>query len=255
VCHQGAAQDSGAGHGASTNVLTSAPVSRLRDRFVEAVAPRLVYGYVRLLRASMRVEYRNREVLDRLRESHGQYILAFWHSRLLLMRFVYFDDKLATLSSTHRDSEMLGRVLTRLGVTRALGSSTRGSVSALRQLLRLVRDGYDLALTPDGPKGPRRRVKPGVIATAAHTGKPVVPVAFAASRGRRVGSWDRTLLPYPFSRGIYLYGEPMIVPRDVSREDTERFRKRLEEEIDTLTDEADRAVGFPLEDARPEPTS
>ena len=236
-------------------MLTSAAVSRLSDRFVEAAAPRLVYAYVRLLRASMRLDYRNREVLDRAREEHGQYILAFWHSRLLLMRFVYFGDKVATLSSTHRDSEMLGRVLTRLGVTRALGSSTRGGLSGMRQLLRLVRDGYDLALTPDGPRGPRRRVKPGVIATAAHSGKPVIPVAFAASRGRRVGSWDRTLLPYPFGRGVYLYGEPMLVPRDGSKDDFERLRKRLEENLDTLTDEADRAVGFPIEDPRPEPES
>jgi lysophospholipid acyltransferase (LPLAT)-like uncharacterized protein len=230
-------------------------VSRLSDRFVEAAAPRLVYAYVRLLWASMRVEYRNREVLDRAREEHGQYILAFWHSRLLLMPFVYPDDKVAVLSSTHRDSEMLGRVLARFGVTRALGSSTRGSVSGMRQLLRLVRDGYDLALTPDGPKGPRRRVKPGVIATAAHSGKPVIPVAFAASRGRRVGSWDRTLLPYPFSRGVYLYGEPLLVPRKASKDQAERLRKQLEESIDALTDEADRAMGFPLEDARPEPAS
>ena len=91
-----------------------------------------------------------------------------------------------------------------------------------------------------------------MIAAAGHTGKPIVPVAFAASRGRRVGSWDRTLLPYPFGRGVFLYGEPMLVPRKAGREEIERCRLELECRLDELTDEADRAVGFPVEEPRAE---
>jgi hypothetical protein len=230
-------------------------MKRPSDRLVEAVAPQLAYAYLRLLRASMRLEFRNREILQEARTRHGQYILVFWHSRLLMMPFVYPGNKIVVLASSHRDSEMLGRVLARFGVERARGSSTRGGVGGLRELLRRVRDGYDLGITPDGPKGPRRRVKAGVIATAGFTARPIIPVAFAASHGRRVGSWDRTLLPYPFSRGIYLYGEPMLVPRNAPEQESERLRLQLEQTLDALTDEADRAVGFALEDPRPEPRS
>jgi lysophospholipid acyltransferase (LPLAT)-like uncharacterized protein len=77
-------------------------------------------------------------------------------------------------------------------------------------------------------------------------------VAFGASRARRIGSWDRTLVPFPFSRGVYVYGEPIFVPRDAADEEIERRRAELEETLDRLTDEADRAVGYPIEEPRPE---
>jgi lysophospholipid acyltransferase (LPLAT)-like uncharacterized protein len=226
-------------------------MKRLLDRLVEALAPRLAYLYIRLLRASMRFEKRNEGVLDRVRDEHSQFIMVFWHSRFVLMRFAHPFEKIAVLSSTHRDSVMLARVLERLGGVIVRGSSTRRGVAGLRELLRRVREGYDLAITPDGPTGPRRRVKAGVLAMAKYTGKPIVPVAFGASRGRRVGSWDRTLVPYPFSRGIYVYGEPMLVPRDAGDEQLERMQGELERTLDRLTDEADCAVGFPVEDSRP----
>ena len=227
----------------------------MRDRIVEALAPRLAYRYLQLLRVSMRFEYRNRDVLQQVRETHGQYILVFWHSRLAMMPFAYPGKKIAVLASTHRDSEMLGRVLARFGVARARGSSTQGGIAGVRELLRRVREGYDLGITPDGPRGPRRRVKAGVIATAGFTGKPIVPVAFGASRGRRIRSWDRTLIPYPFSRGIFLYGEPLFVPRKVAEEETERLRQSLERILDSLTNEADRATGFEIEEPRVEQSS
>lgn len=226
-------------------------MKRLLDALVEALAPRLAYLYIRLLRATMRFDSRNQQVLEQVRAEHGQYIMVFWHSRFLLMRFAHPYEKLAVLASAHRDSEMLGRVLVRLGVVRARGSSSRGAVAGLRELLRRQRDGYDLAITPDGPKGPRRRIKAGVVATAKFTGKPIVPVAFACSKGKRFRSWDRTLFPYPLGRGLYLYGDPVLVPRGADEEQLESIRLELEATLDRLTDEADREVGFPVEDPRP----
>jgi len=227
-------------------------MKRLLDRLVEALAPPLAYRYIRLLRATMRFESRNAEVLGRVHEEHGQFIMVFWHSRFLLMRYAYPFDKIAVLASTHRDSEMLGRVLVRLGAVRVLGSSTRGGVAGMRELLRRMREGLNLAITPDGPRGPRRRVKAGVMATARLTGKPILPVAFGASRARRLGSWDRMLVPYPFSHGVYVYGEPMLVPRQAGEAEVERRRIELEQTLDHLTDEADRAAGYPIEEPRPE---
>ena len=226
-------------------------MKRLLDPLVEALAPRLAYVYIRLLRASMRFESHNKGVLDKVRDEHGQYIMVFWHSRFVLMRFAHPFEKLAVLTSSHRDAQMLARVLERLGVVITRGSSTRGGVAGLRELLRRVREGYDLAITPDGPKGPRRRVKAGVLATARYTGKPIVPIGFSSSRGCRMRSWDRTQVPYPFSRGVYVYGEPMLVPRDAGDDQLKRMQGELEQTLDRVTDEADCAAGFPVEDPRP----
>jgi lysophospholipid acyltransferase (LPLAT)-like uncharacterized protein len=165
--------------------------------------------------------------------------------------FVYPDDKLAVMTSLHRDAEMISRAYSRFGYSYARGSTTRGGASALRGMLRLAAQGYDLAITPDGPRGPRRRVQSGAIAIARHTGFPIVPVTFSASPARRLSSWDRTLLPRPFSRGVYVCGDLVRVPRDADRGEQERLRLMLEETLDVITDRADSETGIGPEDPRP----
>lgn len=222
----------------------------LAERLLLALAPRAGYAYLRLCRATMRIEYRGRDVLDNLRADPGHYILAFWHSRFAMMPYVYPGGRITVLSSLHRDSEILARILLRFGLDLSKGSSTRGGVAGMRDILRKVRDGFDVGFTPDGPKGPRRRVKMGVVTTARLTGLPVVPVAFSARPAWRLRSWDGTLVPRPFTRGLFLYGEPIVVPREASGEDEERWRLRLEDALDRITDDADRATGLPVEEAR-----
>lgn len=222
-----------------------------RDRLVPAVAPRAAHAYILLLRATMRLRFDNRESLRRARREFGHYILAFWHSRFVMMPYVCLDRRMVALISRSRDSRMLGLILRQLGFTLAFGSSSVGGAGGLRGVLRKVREGYDVAITPDGPRGPRRRAKPGVIATARLTGLPIVPVGFSACPARRLGSWDRTLLPYPFSRGLYVCGEALRVARDADAAERERLRAALEAEIDRLTDLADRRVGLGVEGVRP----
>lgn len=222
----------------------------LTDKILLALVPRIGYAYLRFCRATMRVEYRGREVLDALRRDPGNYILSFWHSRFAMMPYVYPGGRITVLSSLHRDSEYLARILVRFGLDLSKGSSTRGGTQGMRDILRKVRAGYDVGFTPDGPKGPRRRVKMGVVTTARLTGLPIVPVAFSANPATRLRSWDRTLLPRPFTRGVFVYGAPIRVPREAEGEEEERFRLELENAIDEVTDAADRAVGLPVEDPK-----
>lgn len=227
-------------------------MSRTPTRLVASLAPQAAYAYIRLLRATMRLEFRNREAIDRVRSSAGPFIAAFWHSRFPMIRYAFPGERVVSLSSRHRDSRMLAEVARRFGMVQAWGSSSDRGGSGLRQILRRVKQGYDVAWTPDGPRGPRRRVQAGVIAAARLSGKPIVAVGFSARPARRLGSWDRTLLPYPFSRGLYVYGKVFEVARRADAAEQERQRLELEAELDRITDLADTEVGMALEEPRPE---
>ena len=211
------------------------------------VAPTVAHAYIRLLHRTMTIEARGREVLDAARRSPGHYILCFWHSRFVLMPYAYPGGRIVVLSSDHRDAEALVRVLRKFGIEQARGSTSRRSLTGMRQILRKVEEGCDVGMTPDGPKGPRRQVQPGVVAVARFTGLPIVPVGFSAFPARRLKTWDRTLVPKFFSRGLFLYGEPIVVPREAGEDEQERLRGVLEDALDRVTDAADDAIGLPRE--------
>ena len=228
-------------------------MSATRDRLTSALVPRVAYAYILLLRATVRLQYHNREVLERIGDGpgQGQHILAFWHSRFVMMPYGCVPERIVALISKHRDSRMLGDILERFGVTLAFGSSTVGGATGLREVLRKVREGYDVGMAPDGPRGPRRKIKPGILTVARLTGLPIVPVGYSARPARRLASWDRTLVPYPFGRAIFLYGDPIRVPRDAGQADRSRLQELLEAELDRVTDLADTRVGMQVERVPP----
>jgi len=109
----------------------------------------------------------------------------------------------------------------------------------MREMLRAYQERYDIGITPDGPRGPRYCVQSGIIELARRTGMPIIPVTFSASRKKIFRSWDRFLLPYPFSRGVFIWGEPLLVLRQVDRNEFERKRLLLERRLREITDRAD----------------
>ena len=168
-----------------------------------------------------------------------QVIMAFWHSRILLMRFAYRGHKAVTLNSIHRDGEIVTRVLKRLGITAVRGSSSRGWVGGLKGMVAAYRLGYDLIVVPDGPRGPRDRVKSGILQMARVTGAPVYPTTYSAAWHMRIKSWDRLMIPFPFSRVVYMVGPPIFVPEDATPEQMEYKRQELEERLLAITRQAD----------------
>jgi lysophospholipid acyltransferase (LPLAT)-like uncharacterized protein len=190
-----------------------------------------------MVRWTSRVEVINEDVIRRVREGFGPGIYAIWHSRLLYPAYHFGHYHPHVVISRSRDGDLIARVAERWGYYPIRGSSSRGGASAFRALLRDLQAGKDVVITPDGPRGPREKAQMGVVALARHTGYPVIPVSYDASRRIRLRSWDRFVVPLPFSRIRMVFGEP-IEPED----DTEEFRDRVEVELHRTTREARNTV-------------
>jgi len=141
--------------------------------------------------------------------------------------------------SRHADGELISRVVERFGIRPVRGSASRGGAWALLGMVRASRKGCHLAITPDGPRGPREEVKTGTIELARLAGTPIIPIAFAASHGKFERSWDRLLVPYPFGRGVFVYGEPVVVSPTAGPEEVEKARDVLDERLRQVTAVAD----------------
>ena len=215
-------------------------VRGVRDsRATAAIAPPLAAAVLRLLRRSLRVRHHGREHPEAYWARREGIIVAFWHGQLLMMPFVYPGRRTAILISQHRDGEYIARVAVRLGFRVVRGSATRGGPRAFRELMAALRDGWNVAITPDGPRGPRRQVKTGVLELARRTGMAILPVAFAAARARVLRrSWDGFFVPLPGSRAAYVWGEPLRVPPDADRPGVAECQRLLAERLDALTAEA-----------------
>lgn len=198
-------------------------------------------GLLRLWLGTLQFRYRplGPDVDPRRRSLGARFIYAMWHETLLLpvQRFARSD--ISVLVSTHADAELIAQICRRLRVGVVRGSTTRGGVEALRGLLARGRRMH-LALTPDGPRGPRRRVQPGVVYLASRLGLPLVPTGFGFERPWRAGSWDRMVLPRPGTRARCVTGAPIAVPADADRERLELARRQLEAAIETATAHAQR---------------
>lgn len=166
-------------------------------------------------------------------------VFTLWHGRLLPCTHAHRGEGIAALISQHRDGEYIARVVERWGFETVRGSSRRGGTSALRELVRRVRRGTSLAITPDGPTGPRERMKIGALHVARATGAPLIPVGGGADRGWLISSWDRFLVPKPFSRIHIVYGEPLFVPRDADERALTELAGEMERRLGTVTRKAD----------------
>lgn len=174
----------------------------------------------------------------------GPAIFAVWHNRLALSLRLYtrFIQKhhpprrLAAMVSASRDGGLLARVLTLFGVQPVRGSSSRRGAQALREMTSWAERGYDLAITPDGPRGPRYQVQWGAVDLAALCGRPLIPVSYDLSRCRRLGSWDGFLVPLPFATCRVRFGEPLAVPREVDAAGREACRAEFERRLRAITD-------------------
>ncbi len=199
---------------------------------------------IRLVQASTRwQEERPPEAGELLRQS-APFIGCFWHGRMLLMGHARpRRQAFHLLISGHRDGQFISRAVAHLGVATVAGSSRRGGAEALRGIHKLLQRGDAVGITPDGPRGPRMRAKPGAIKAAQLAGVPILPVSAAISHCRILKTWDGFCIPWPFARGVILWGAPITVPASADAETLEAARQRLESELNRLTAEAESRCG------------
>lgn len=210
----------------------------------------LARGALRLLWATCRVTVvKGAEHLDPERRRESPAIVVYWHqmqvfAAWLLVRQARAGLPLAVLTSPSVSGEVPAAMITKWGMRPVRGSSTRSAAEALREMYVVVaKDRQSLVLTADGPKGPLHEFKPGAILLAKMAKAPVVPVAWAASRCKRWDSWDRFMLPWPFSRVVVVVGEPWTVPPGFAMEDLARTARELGERLQSLSAEAERLLG------------
>ncbi len=179
------------------------------------------------------------------------FILCFWHGRLLMMPYCWPRDRtIHMLISQHRDGQIIARTVGHFGIRTVAGSSSKGGAQALRAMVKALKAGEWVGITPDGPRGPRMRASDGVVSLARLAGVPIIPATFGAARGRVLGSWDRFLVAWPFGRGVIVWGDPIEVPRDADATALEAARQSVEDALNDITAEADRLTGrAPVEPA------
>ena len=172
--------------------------------------------------------------------SAGGVIYTLWHGRLLPLTYYHRRQNIATLISQSSDGEYIARVVERWGYTAMRGSSSRGGSGALREMVKLARAGRSMAITPDGPRGPRQQLKPGVLTLAQLTSQPMIPMSASATRAWWVDArWDLFLVPKPFATVYVRYAEPVYVPRDADEHTIARIGEQVQATLVRLTEETD----------------
>lgn len=194
------------------------------------------------LMATVRFEVRNDPGYDGLRASGAPMIYTLWHGRLLPLTWYHRGRGIGALISLSKDGEYIARVVRGWGYHVVRGSTSRGGSRALAEMIRLGRKGRSLAFTPDGPRGPRERMKPGVLLAAQRARLPIVPVSGACRRAWWFEGWDRFLVPKPFSRMIVSHGMPVHVPPELDEAGLERLAGAVERTLRDLQARLDAEV-------------
>ncbi len=217
-------------------VFSFAPLHQysIRERMLIKAADIAFYALIRLIGATIRFQAEGGEYLDRLAEANKLPILAFWHDRIFAGTYYFRGSGIGVITSQSKDGEYIARFIQRLGYGAIRGSSTRGGVGALVEMIRLMKAGMPMALTVDGPKGPRHVVKPGAAMLAKKTGEPIVPFTIHSTAYWSVNSWDRMQIPKPFSKARVIFAPPIFVKADSDDVAMAAITAELQKSLDEL---------------------
>jgi lysophospholipid acyltransferase (LPLAT)-like uncharacterized protein len=191
-------------------------------------------GFLHLLGRTWRFRVLNGEAVRALRREKRPFIFALWHGHLLPLLWFHRGEGVKVLISEHRDGELVARAAESLGYGLIRGSTTQGANRALISLVRELQSGHEIAVTPDGPRGPTETFAPGALVAAQRSDSHILPVAISADRAWRLRSWDRFMIPKPFAKITVAYGPASKVVADTARaaaEEAPRFERLMSDTV------------------------
>ena len=213
---------------------------------------------LRLINLTLRWETIGLDNEDRFWPYREPRILSFWHGHQLLMPWIYKNGlrkepcgRMYALISQHQDGRMIAKAMDFLGIDSIAGSSSRRGLGAMYDLIDCLKAGNHISITPDGPRGPKHKVKGGIFRIAQRTGAKIYPTAIVAEKKWTSRSWDGMFLPKPFSRAVMIMGEPLSVPSELSNDELERMMSVLEEAMGETIALAESKLLFTRESEKP----
>lgn len=218
--------------------------SLTRSHFFQSILAWLVAMYMRLVYKTSQWQIFNRSHFETYGGTNKPGIACFWHNRLGMMAYGRLPGmKFSVLISGHADGRVISKAMAHLGIGTITGSTSKGSSEAIRKLLQTLHKGECVAVTPDGPRGPRFSVNIGLLKIAAKAGVDLIPMTYSTSRRVLVNSWDRFILPLPFSKGVIMYGEPIRLSKNASEQELNKSLQLLQERLIDISNESDHLCG------------
>jgi lysophospholipid acyltransferase (LPLAT)-like uncharacterized protein len=207
----------------------------LRQRIVLRLIIFLGHCIIRLIGPTLRISVFYEEGAQQTLDQRPL-IASFWHSCMIPATYIFRDMGIRVMSSDSYDGQYMGRIIHKFGFVAVKGSSSRNAVRALLGLCRALEEGWTVAFTLDGPRGPRRKVKPGPVALARSSGLAMTMFHAAVDKAWVLNSWDRLMIPKPFSRVLVCFGKLIPVPKGATDEDLERYAGELQASMDRVCD-------------------
>ncbi len=201
-------------------------------------------SYIRFVYYTSRWQHINRDIPEKYWDQDEPFICAFWHNRVLMNVYGWNRKKpFNMLISKHSDGKLIAQTIENFHIKTIAGSKNKGGVEALRGLLKALKSGECVGITPDGPRGPRFTVSEGVIMLAKMSGCPIIPGAFGIKRRKVLKSWDKFILALPFSKGVFVWGKPVFVSRDANESDFKKAKQKLTKNLCDVSNKADQLCG------------
>ncbi len=208
--------------------------------------------YIRFVYRTNRWTVEGGEAPRRLIAEGRAFIGAFWHGRMMMIPMAW--QRMAPmhmLISAHRDGQIIADAVSYFGIQAIAGSTRRGGSAAFRNLLKKLKEGDCVAITPDGPRGPAMTVSIGIVNAARLAQVPIVPITYATSRRWMFPSWDHFHVALPFGRGLFLWGQPIEIATDLDETGVEHARSLIEARMIEMVNEADRRIGHGVKALQP----
>ena len=196
-----------------------------------------IHGFIFLTGVTAKISWVGKEIIDELIEKSQPFIICAWHQDIYFSSWLLKDFELTALISSSKDGEYINQILSGFGFRAVRGSSTRGGIGAMKQLVRCLKDGNAVAITPDGPQGPIHKIQEGIVALAKMTGVPIIPWRYEASSCWKLNSWDSHKIPKPTTKIRSVFGQPLYVPKSASSSEFGKYCQQLEMLMNDLVPE------------------